>query len=116
MSKPSQPPKSIDARIREALSRLSGARRRRGQTQTTDAEAMGLSNSQYSRLESGNAEMTLRQFLVACEELSLEPSEVLGAPQPQRVADLKTRLSVYENKLAAISRALKVGDKDAWDK
>jgi transcriptional regulator with XRE-family HTH domain len=115
MSNPPKP-KSIDDRISEALQRIADARRSRGQTQTTVAEAMGLSNSQYSRLESGNAEMTVRQFLVACEEVSLDPADVLGAPQPQRAADLRTRLSLYENKLAAITRALKVGDKDAWDK
>ena len=115
MSKPSKP-KTIDERLAEIRERLTEARRMRGWTQMTVAEAMGLSNSQYSRLESGSAELTLRQFLVACEEVDLDPAVVLGAPQPQGVADLRARLSASETKLAAITRVLKVGDKDTWDK
>lgn len=41
---------------------------------------------------------------------------MLGASQPQRVADLRARLSASETKLAAITRVVKVGDKDTWDK
>ena len=114
MSKPSKP-KTVDERLAEIRERLAEARRMRGWTQMTVAEAMGLSNSQYSRLESGSAEMTLHQFLVACEEVDLDPAVVLGAPQQQRVADLKARLSASETKLAAIARMLK-SDKDIWDK
>jgi transcriptional regulator with XRE-family HTH domain len=115
MSKPPKP-KAVDERLAEIRECLIEARRIRGWTQTTVAEAMGLSNSQYSRLESGSAEMTLRQFLIACEEVDLDPAVVLGALQPQRVADLRARLSASETKLAAITRVLKVGDKDTWDK
>ena len=32
------------------------------------------------------------------------------------MADLRARLSASETKLAAITRVLKVGDKDTWDK
>ena len=109
-------PKSIDERLSEIRERLSDARHLSGLTQTTVADAMGISNSQYSRLESGSTEMTLRQFLVACEEVNLEPAQLLGPPVDKYVTDLRARLSVSENKLAAITRALKVGDKDAWDK
>jgi transcriptional regulator with XRE-family HTH domain len=109
-------PKSIDERLSEIRERLSDARRLSGLTQTTVAEAMGLSNSQYSRLENGSTELTLRQFLVACEEVNLDPAELLGARAKMYVTDLRARLSASENKLAAITRALKVGDKDAWDK
>ena len=108
-------PKSIDKRLSEIRERLSDARRLSRLTQTTVADAMGLSNSQYSRIESGGTEMTLRQFLVACEEMNLDPAQLLGAPVDAYVTDLRTRLSVSENKLAAITRALK-SDKDAWDK
>jgi transcriptional regulator with XRE-family HTH domain len=114
MSKPPKP-KTVDERLAEIRERLTEARRSQGRTQTTVAEAMGLSNSQYSRLESGSAEMTLRQFLIACEEVDLDPAVLLGAPQPQRVANLRVRLSAYETKLAAITRMLK-SDKDIWDK
>ena len=115
VSKPPKP-QSIDARLADIRERLTEARRISGSTQMTVAEAMGLSSSQYSRLESGSAEMTLRQFLVACEELDLDPAVVLGAQKPQGVADLRARLSASETKLAAITRVLKVGDKDTWDK
>lgn len=108
-------PKSIDERLSEIRERLSDARRLSGLTQTTVADAMGLSNSQYSRIENGATEMTLRQFLVACDEVSLDPAQLLGARVETYVTDLQTRLSVSENKLAAITRALK-SDKDAWDK
>lgn len=108
-------PKSVDERLAEIRVILSDARRVSGLTQTTVADAMGLSNSQYSRIESGGTEMTLRQFLVACEEVHLEPSAVLGAHEQVAVADLRSKLRASETKLAAITRVLKVGNKDAWE-
>jgi transcriptional regulator with XRE-family HTH domain len=91
---------------------LNEARRVSGLTQTSVASAMGLANSQYSRLESGSSEMTLRQFLVACEEVNFEPADVLAPARPDTyVADLRARLSASETKMAAITRMLKI-DKD----
>lgn len=107
--------KSIDERLSEIRERLSDARRLSGLTQTSVADKLGLSNSQYSRLESGTTDMTLRQYLVACEEVNLDPAQLLGAHVDESVTDLRTRLHASEGKLAAITRMLK-SDKDAWDK
>jgi hypothetical protein len=74
---------------------------------------MELSNSQYSRLESGSTEMTLRQFLIACEEVHLDPAAVLGANQEAGMQRLRRRLVDTETKLAAIQRVL--GKKDVWE-
>ncbi|WP_339084589.1 helix-turn-helix transcriptional regulator [Hyphomicrobium sp. ghe19] len=105
--------KTVDERLAEIRERLSDARRLSGLTQTAIAEAMELSNSQYSRLESGGTEMTLRQFLIACEEMNLNPAALLGADEEVAVKDLRARLSATETKLAAIHRVL--GKKDVWE-
>ncbi|RUO98409.1 helix-turn-helix transcriptional regulator [Hyphomicrobium sp.] len=107
-------PKSIDDRIAEICERLANARKLSGLTQSTVADAMGLSNSQYSRIENGATDMTLRQFLVACEEVRLDPSLLFANPVDTEVADLQTRLRASEGKLAAITRMLK-SDKDIWE-
>lgn len=57
--------------------------------------------------------MTLRQFLIACEEVNLNPAALLGADEDVIVKDLRTRLNSTETKLAAIHRVL--GRKDAWE-
>ncbi|WP_045837015.1 helix-turn-helix domain-containing protein [Hyphomicrobium sp. 99] len=108
-------PKSVDERLAEIREILADARRVSGTTQSSVADAMGLSNSQYSRIENGSTEMSLRQFLVACSEVHLEPSAVLGAREDVSVADLRRRLRASESIIKQISGVLKVGDKDAWD-
>lgn len=113
MSKLRQP-KTIDERIALIRERLAEARRLSKLTQTTVADAMGLSNSQYSRIEGGSTEMTLRQFLVVCEELRLDPAEVLGEQPEARVSTLQARLRASETKLDAITRLLR-SDKDVWE-
>ena len=107
-------PKSIDERLAEICERIAGARKLSGLTQSTVADAMGLSNSQYSRIETGATEMTLRQFLLACEEVRLDPAELFASPVGAEAADLQTRLRASEGKLAAITRMLK-SDKDIWE-
>jgi transcriptional regulator with XRE-family HTH domain len=107
-------PKSIDERLAAACERLAEARKLSGLTQSTVAEAMGLSNSQYSRIETGATEMTLRQFLAACEAVNLDPAELFASHIDTEVADLQTRLRASEGKLAAITRMLK-SDKDIWE-
>ena len=106
-------PKTVDERLAEIRERLSEARRSSGLTQSAIAEAMELSNSQYSRLESGSTEMTLRQFLIACEEVHLDPAAVLGPHEEASVQSLRRRLVDTETKLAAIHRVL--GKKDVWE-
>lgn len=107
-------PRSIDERLAEICERLAEARKLSGLTQSTVAEAMGLSNSQYSRIENGATEMTLRQFLAACEEVRLDPAELFASHAATDVADLQMRLRASEGKLAAITRMLK-SDKDIWE-
>jgi transcriptional regulator with XRE-family HTH domain len=109
-------PRSIDERIAEICERLAEARKLSGLTQSTVAEAMGLSNSQYSRIENGATEMTLRQFLAACDEVRLDPAALLTShvDADGEVADLQTRLRASEGKLAAITRMLK-SEKDIWE-
>jgi DNA-binding Xre family transcriptional regulator len=46
-----------------------------GQAQV--AEALGVQQPGYSRLERGVSEMTLRQFYVVCRALDVDPGEVL---------------------------------------
>jgi transcriptional regulator with XRE-family HTH domain len=104
MSKPPKP-KSVDEHLATIREKLSEARRLSGLTQTTVADALGLSNSQYSRFESGANEMTLRQFLVACEELRLNPAELLATHVSETVSDLRARLNASEGKLAALAAA-----------
>jgi transcriptional regulator with XRE-family HTH domain len=108
-------PKPVDERLATIREKMGDARRISGLTQTTVADAMDLSNSQYSRLENGATEMTLRQFLVACEAMHLNPAELLGTSVSETVSDLRARLSASEGKLAAITRMLK-SDKDIWEK
>lgn len=108
-------PKSIDECLADAREFLLDERKRRGLTQPTVARAMGLSTSQYSRIESGSAEMTLRQFFAACEAVQIDPAMALRSSRPRYVAELQQSNRVLKSKLDAITRALK-GDKDTWDK
>lgn len=107
--------KSIDERLADVRSLLANARRVRGATQTAVGDALGVSASQYSRIENGSSDMTLKQFLIACDDVGLDPAEVFGAPQSVSVTALKEKINAYESKLSAIERALQ-GRKDAWDK
>jgi transcriptional regulator with XRE-family HTH domain len=107
-------PKSIDDRLADICERIAEARKLSGLTQSTVADAMGLSNSQYSRIETGATEMTLRQFLAACEVVRLDPAELFASHIDTEVADLQTRLRASEGKLAAITRMLK-SEKDIWE-
>jgi transcriptional regulator with XRE-family HTH domain len=111
----SSKPRSIDEHLADARLLLLEERKRRGLTQTTVAHAMGLSTSQYSRIESGSAEMTLRQFFAACEAVEIDPTTAFRSSRPRYVAELQESNRVLKTKLDAITRALK-GDKDAWDK
>ncbi|MFT3733086.1 MAG: helix-turn-helix transcriptional regulator [Hyphomicrobium sp.] len=107
-------PESIDQRLAKICERIAEARKLSGLTQSAVADAMGLSNSQYSRLETGATEMTLRQLLTACEAVGLDPAELFASTIDTEVADLQTRLRASEGKLAAITRMLK-SDKDIWE-
>ncbi len=111
----SSKPLNIDEHLADSREFLLGERRRRGLTQTTIARAMGLSTSQYSRIENGSTEMTLRQFFTACDVLQIDPTEALRSSRPRYVVELQQSNRVLKGKLDAITRALK-GDKDTWDK
>ena len=76
---------------------------------------MGLSTSQYSRIENGSTEMTLRQFFTACEAVQIDPTVAMRSSRPRYVAELQETNRVLMGKLDAITRALK-GAKDTWDK
>lgn len=111
----SSKPKNIDEHLADVRELLLSERRRRGLTQTTVASAMGLSTSQYSRIENGSTEMTLRQFFAACEVVQIDPTIAMRSSRPRYVAELQETNRVLKGKLDAITRALK-GNKDTWDK
>jgi transcriptional regulator with XRE-family HTH domain len=113
--KKSSTSKGVDEYLADARDFLLEERKRRGLTQPTVAQAMGLSTSQYSRIESGSGEMTLRQFFAACEALQIDPALALRPSRPRYVAELQESNRVLKSKLDAITRTLK-GDKDTWDK
>ncbi|MET0431821.1 MAG: helix-turn-helix domain-containing protein [Hyphomicrobium sp.] len=107
--------KSLDEQLADVREVLLEERKRRGLTQATVAHALGLSTSQYSRIESGSTEMTLRQFLAACDVVQIDPTLALRSSQPRYLAELQDSNRVLKRKLDAITQALK-GDKDTWDK
>ena len=105
-------PKSVDEHLADAREFLLEERKRRELTQTTVARAMGLSTSQYSRIENGSADLTLRQFFAACEAVECDPAVALRSSRPRYVAELQESNRILKSKLNAIARALK-GDKGA---
>jgi len=111
----SSKPKSVDEHLADVREFLLNERKQRGLTQTTVARAMGLSTSQYSRIENGSTEMTLRQFFAACEAVQIDPTVAMRSSRPRYVAELQETNRVLMGKLDAIARALK-GAKDTWDK
>lgn len=108
-------PKSVDDHLADTREFLLEERKRRELTQTSVAHAMGLSTSQYSRIENGNADVTLRQFFAACEAVECDPAVALRSSRPRYVAELQESNRVLKSKLDAITRALK-GDKGARNK
>jgi transcriptional regulator with XRE-family HTH domain len=111
----SSKPKSVDQHLADTRAFLLEERKRQELTQTAVARAMGLSTSQYSRIENGSAEITLRQFFAACEAVECDPAVALQSSRPRYVAELQEANRVLKGKIAAIARALK-GDKGAKSK
>lgn len=99
-----------DKLITLALTRIAEARDRSGVRQATVSASLGISAPQYSRLENGQGEMSLRQFLGACRAVGLKPSAVLD-PDPESA---ESRLSIYETTFAQLQSKL-AGKKDAWE-
>ena len=107
-----------DQLVEMVRERLSAARHGRRMTQTKVGAELSVSASQYSRLENGQADMTLRQFFVACEAVRDGPSRGRGcATSSPKIAELRARLNAYEGQLSALRKALhpRTG-KDAWGK
>lgn len=94
-----------DKIVRRALSRLEVARRTQGLSQQSLGASTGISRSVYGRLESGEYEMSLRQFVSACLGLRLDPGAVLSASDEAGVR--------AEAVLASIEGLLK-STRDAW--
>ena len=106
-----------DQLVEMVRERLSAARHGRRMTQTEVGAELSVSASQYSRLENGQADMTLRQFFVACEAVGMDPAEAVGVISSPKIAELRARLNAYEGQLSALRKALhpRTG-KDAWGK
>lgn len=98
---------SIDSNdiVRRALHRLEAARRAQNLSQQAVGNAIGTSRSVYGRLESGEYEMSLRQFVSACRGLHLDPGAVLSASDESGIR--------AEAVLASIEGLLK-STRDAW--
>ena len=115
MSEKAKPtPDQLVEMVRE---RLSAARHGRGMTQTEVGAELSVSASQYSRLENGQADMTLRQFFIACEAVGMDPAEAVGVNSSPKIAALRAQLNAYEGQLSALRKALRPGTgKDVWGK
>ena len=86
-------------------------------TQTEVGAELSVSASQYSRLENGQADMTLRQFFAACDAVGMDPAEAVGVNSSPKIAALRAQLNAYEGQLSALRKALRPGKgKDAWGK
>lgn len=101
-----------DDLIKLARTRIAEARERSGMKQATVSTSVGISPPQYSRLESGQGEMSLRQFLGACRAVGIKPWVALD-PNP---GSGKAQLAIYENALTSLQSQIEAAKKkDAWE-
>lgn len=66
---------------------IGSLRQQKGEEQAVLAKALGVSQASYSRLEGGKANWNIDQFIVACNRLGVEVTDVIQILE-QRVSDL----------------------------
>lgn len=52
--------------------------------QKTIADALGITQSNYSRLEAGKSKLTFSAFLIICEIIGIEPTKLLQEMEIQK--------------------------------
>lgn len=68
-------------------------RQQRGLEQTSLADALGLSQASYSRLEGGKALWSIDQLMLAANKLGIQVVDIIGILE-QRAADLEAAANV----------------------
>lgn len=69
---------------------LAASRKEKGLSQSDLAEAVGLTVSTWSRIESGESALTIEQLAQAAQTLNLEPSALLRAVE-DKIAELSSK-------------------------